>query len=276
MPYRPPPTGGSRIRDLPDALERGSEIAGLLRGRAPAVFLDYDGTLSPIVDDPGAAHLPRATRDAIERLAELCPVAVVSGRDVADVRVRVGVEGIWYAGSHGLDLVGPAGRAERRGEEHVPALDAAEAALRAAVESIPGASVERKRLSVAVHHRRARPERAGEIEAAVDRVAADLPGLRMALGKKVFELRPDIPWDKGRAVEWLVQTLGLDPEAGMAVYVGDDVTDEDAFRALGGRGVGVVIRGEDDERATAARWSLPDPASVPALLAGIADALERR
>lgn len=263
------------IRDLPSALDREDVLAALLESRKPAVFLDYDGTLTPIVEDPTAARLPAKTREAIERLQGLCPVAVVSGRDVADVRALVGVEGIWYAGSHGLDLAGPDGRVERRGEEFLPALDRAERALEERVAPIPGASVERKRFAVAVHFRRADPARVAEVEAAVDAVAAERPELRKTAGKKVLELRPDLPWEKGRAVLRLLEVLGLDREGAVPVYVGDDLTDEDVFRVLEGRGVGVVVRGEGDGRPTAARWSLQDPSAVREFLDEIARAIAR-
>lgn len=264
------------IRALPSPLERPGEIDGLLAGREPAVFLDYDGTLTPIVPDPDDALLPGATRASIERLAGLCPVAVVSGRDLEDVLGKVGIDGIAYAGSHGFDLLTPDGAREERAPEALPALDRAESALRAAVEPIEGASVERKRFAIAVHFRNVDPSRWDAVDAAVDAVHAGTSGLRKTGGKRIFELRPDVAWDKGRAVRWLLEELGLDRPEVIPVYVGDDVTDEDAFEALGPEGIGVVVRDEDDERATAARYALDHPDAVRDFLDGIADLLERR
>ncbi len=270
----PPVPPASAIRDLPSAVGREAEFRQALSGRRPAVFLDYDGTLTPIVNDPAAATLPQATRSAIVRLKDLCPVAVVSGRDLADVQALVGIDGIAFAGSHGFDVVAPDGRVERRGEPFVPSLDRAEAALRRDLAAIPGAAVERKRYAVAVHFRRVPPGREDEVEAVVAAVAEQAADLRRTGGKKVWELRPDVPWDKGRAVLWLLEALGLDGDDVVPLYVGDDVTDEDAFRALAGRGIGVVVQGEDDARLSHARWSLPDPASARAFLDQLADLIE--
>jgi len=235
------------------------------------VFLDYDGTLTPIVEDPRNATLPEDTRAAVRDLAAAVPVAIVSGRDLADVRSMVAVDGIGYAGSHGFDIVRPDGGRHELAPESLPALDRAQADLEGTLAGVPGATVERKRFAVAVHFRRARPEDLGAIERAVDRAAASASGaLRKTGGKKIFELRPAVDWDKGRALLWLLASLGLDRADVVPVYVGDDVTDEDAFAALAGRGIGIVVRGEDDERATAARYALASPAQVCALLRALA------
>jgi trehalose 6-phosphate phosphatase len=262
------------IRDLPDALAHREEIAERTRGRRVAVFLDYDGTLTPIVDDPADALLPPATREALERLAASRPVAVISGRDLDDVRAMVGLPGIWYAGSHGFDIAGPSGERHQKAADLLPALDAAEAQLHDGVASVQGARVERKRFAIAVHYRQVDESRVPEIEEVVDRTAAVHPELRKTGGKKVFELRPAIPWDKGRALGFLLETLGLDGPDVLPIYIGDDETDEDAFRAVGDRGLAFVVRGEDDDRPTVARYSLADTADVAALLATLAETAE--
>lgn len=280
---RPPTADGRPIRTLPSALDRWEEIARRLSGRRLAIFLDYDGTLTPIVDDPDEALLPDATRETLRRLARRFPVAVVSGRDLADVRDRVGLEGLHYAGSHGFDIEGPDLR-RQRGEAYLPALDAAREELAERLADIPGARVERKRFAIAVHHRRTPAEREAEVAERVAEVAAAHPELRRSAGKKVHELRPDVEWDKGRALLWLLDALDLEDEDVLPVYIGDDVTDEDAFRALReraggpeprerdreggpepgdrGGGLALVVRGEDDRRSTLAGYALEDPEAV--------------
>lgn len=264
----------ARIRDLPSALA-GEELRARLGGRSPAVFLDYDGTLTPIVERPEDAVISEATRQAVERLAGRCPVAVVSGRDLDDVRAMVGVEGIHYAGSHGFDILAPDGSSHQKARELLPVLDAAETELRPLLEGIEGVRVERKRFAVAVHFRQADEARVPEVEAAVDRVAAAHAELRKTGGKKIFELRPGIPWDKGKALLFVLEVLGLDGDDVLPVYVGDDETDEDAFRVVRDRGLGVVVRGEDDDRPTAAHLALEDPGEARAFLEDLAGQIER-
>jgi trehalose 6-phosphate phosphatase len=254
------------IRDLPDALARLGEIRARLGGRQPAVFLDYDGTLTPIVERPEDARLPDAVRLAVERLASRCTVAVISGRDLSDVRGMIGVEGVFCAGSHGLDIAGPGGISEQHGVEFVPELDRAEAELRRLLGSTSGVRLERKRFSIAVHVRQVAEDRVPHVEATVDRVALGHARLRKSFGKKVFELRPDVEWDKGRALLRLLALLGLDRPGVVPVYVGDDVTDEDAFVAVRAHGLGVVVRGEGDDRPTSATYSLAGPEDVGILL----------
>lgn len=261
------------IQDLPSAVDRAEEIARRLSGRTPVVFLDYDGTLTPIVDDPRAATLPEPTREAIRALAAVVTVAIVSGRDLADVRAMVGVDGLAYAGSHGFDIVQPDGTGHEHAPETLPALDEAQAELEQAVADVPGALVERKRFAIAVHFRRVDRARVGELEQAVDRVVDAAGGaLRKTGGKEIFEVRPAVPWDKGRALTWILTTLGLDRPDVLPLYVGDDVTDEDAFRAIADEGIGIVVSGEDDARSTAAHYRLDSPDAVRELLAELATA----
>lgn len=263
--------GGPRpaVRDLPSAIDRRDELRAAMAGGTPAVFLDYDGTLTPIVERPEDATLPEETRRAVKELATRCPVAVVSGRDLADVRAMVGIDGIFYAGSHGFDIAGPGGRTEQRAIDHLPHLAAAEAELRPAIGTIPGARLERKRFAVCAHVRQVEEARVGQVEAAVDAVAARHPELRKTIGKKVFELRPNVEWDKGRALQWLLEVVGADGDDIVPLYVGDDLTDEDAFRTIAEHGIGVVVRGEDDARETSARYSLADTDEVRRFLDSI-------
>jgi len=93
-------------------------------------------------------------------------------------------------------------------------------------------------------------------------VAQAHPELRMTGGKKVFELRPAVPWDKGKALEFLLEVLELISEDVLPVYIGDDETDEDAFRVARHRGLAIVVRGEDDKRTTAAQYTMSDPDEV--------------
>lgn len=259
--------------DLPSALENMESIVDSTH-RRPVVFLDYDGTLTPIVAQPEDAVLSDAMRMVVQRLAQVCTVAVISGRDLPDVRNRVAVQGIIYAGSHGFDIAGPGGLRLENEEAQacVPALDQAEISLREQLHAIPGARVERKRYSVAVHYRNVPEDRVQEIEPIVDRVHRRHDALRRSGGKKVFELQPRIDWHKGCAVLWLLKTLQLDCSEVLPVYLGDDLTDEDAFQALAQRGVGIVIR--DEPRPTAAQYALETTEETANFLEQLANRLE--
>jgi alpha,alpha-trehalase len=260
----------------PSALEHFTAIEERLANRKLVVFLDYDGTLTPIVSRPRDAVLSDDMRRVLSRLAARVPLAVVSGRDRADVEKLVGLAELYYAGSHGFDISGPHGmRAEHAGGvEALPALDRAETELRRLPASIPGTELERKRFALAIHYRNTPEERSSEVQDAVDRVHARLEGLRQGRGKMVLELQPDVDWDKGRAILWLLERLGLDRPDVLALYVGDDLTDEDAFRALGERGVGIFVGAL--ERATAAGYVVDDTDEVRELLERLADLLEER
>jgi alpha,alpha-trehalase len=251
------------MREVPSALERREEVLRRLEGREVAVFLDYDGTLSPIVPNPDDARLPEATRAAVTELARRYPVAIVSGRDLPVLKGFVRLEGLYFAGSHGFDIEGPGGRTfqQEEGTALLPEVDAAERELTAGLAALPGIRLERKRFSVAVHWRHVEEARVPEVERGVAGVLARHPRLRRSGGKKVFELQPDIDWHKGRAVEWLLRALGLEREGVLPVFVGDDLTDEDAFQTLKGRGLGLVVRGEA-ERPTAADYALEDVEEV--------------
>lgn len=255
-----------RATDVPWALACVAAIRAHARGRRLAVFLDYDGTLTPIVDRPDDARIDAAMRERVAALARRVPVAVVSGRDLEDVRRRVGVPGITYAGSHGLDIDGPEGRRDA-GAAAAAAVARAAGVLREVLGGAPGVVIEPKRFGVAVHYRLAPPDTVPAIQREVDAVVAGMPGLRRHDGKMVFDVQPDVPWDKGRAVATLVDLLG-GPERVYALYVGDDRTDEDAFRALGDHGTGIVVW--ETPRPTAAHYHLRHPEDVGALLDALA------
>ena len=230
-----------------------------------AVFLDYDGVLTPIVEHPDLAVLAPEMRQVLEALASATTVAIVSGRDVADVMDKVGVPGLFYAGSHGLDIRSPSGAPVAddelaRFDGYLEELDAAEGELKTQLGGVPGSNVERKRFAIAVHYRQVPEEHHDTVAAAVRRIAPEHPSLRIADGKMIFELRPDIDWDKGKALLWLLSEVGLDRPDVVPIYLGDDVTDEDAFRVLRDRGVGVVVGRED--RPSAARYALDDTDEV--------------
>jgi trehalose-phosphatase len=246
----------------PSALDHVEQIAG--RSDRLAVFLDYDGTLTAIVSDPKKALLSDSMRQTLQALAMRVSLAILSGRDLDDIRRRVAIDAIVYAGSHGFDIAGPHGLRRQQATNFLPALDAAEKELLEKLAGIAGAFIERKRFSIAAHYRKVSENDFPKLEDAVSEVVARHRELRKMEGKKVYELLPFIDWDKGKAALWLLENLGLKHGKVRPIYIGDDRTDEDAFRALEQRGVGILV--SEKPRATAANYSLKDPSEVERFL----------
>jgi trehalose-phosphatase len=261
--------GDKRISELPNALDSYGQLIGVVAGRQPFVCLDFDGTLAEIVAEPDAAKLVDGAAKALESLAALCPVAILSGRDLADVRNRIAIPGIWYSGSHGFELIGPDGEHRRNdaAATAVPVLERAAADLREDLGRVEGVNVEHKRYAVAVHFRNVAPERVAEVVATTHR-HGQRHGLRVTGGRKIVELRPDIDWDKGTALRWLGDQIHQTGRV-LPIYIGDDLTDEDAFDAVRFSGIGIVVRHDEDgdrDRATAAQFTLNNPGEVEQFL----------
>lgn len=271
------------IRGLPFALSRRQALTRRLAGKRIAVFLDYDGTLTRIVDKPEMAVLAPSMRAIVKALADRFPVAIVSGRDRQDVHRLVGLDSLIYAGSHGLDIAGPvAGVAYDGCGEYREMLVEAGDRLRRQLTIVGGVLVECKRCSVAVHYRLVpEPERPG-IMAAVDAVLAEQTELRATAGNMVIEIQPKVNWNKGKAVSWILRALNLETADVVPIFIGDDATDEDAFAAIDGRGIGVVVTGPAENRgggdavagggrATAAGYRIDGPEEVGVFLRFLAE-----
>lgn len=254
------------LPDLPSVWSREEEIRQRLAGQMPAVFLDYDGTLTPIVEDHTRALLAEDMRAAVAALAERCAVTIVSGRDLAKLREMVSLEGIWYAGSHGFEIAGPdPGERLEQGAEFLSEIDGMERVLRRRLTGIEGHSIERKKYAIAVHYRQVAEDEVGKLRSILDKMLLEHPCMYLDHGKKVFEVRPEIEWNKGEAVLWVLQRLAREHRSPLPLYVGDDITDEDAFQVLAGRGLCIAVR-HDESRQTAADYTVADTRDVKRLL----------
>ena len=213
---------------------------------APRVLLlsDYDGTLSPIAARPDLAVLPPETRQALAGLAAHpgFRVGIVSGRSLSDLRERVNLPGIIYAGNHGLEITFPAVPLAKaffpensfthpRAARLRPVLQQAAEALQKRLHRHRGVIVEDKGLTLSVHYRQASPESIPEIQCAFDEVISAAPpeDIRVTHGKMVLEVRPNIQWGKGQAIEKILETSGQDA---LPIFFGDDLTDEDGFEVV--------------------------------------------
>jgi trehalose-phosphatase len=257
------------------ALESWSEIAARIRraGRL-ALLTDFDGTLVPIGANRHKPVLSPRLRRLLAALARSGSiVGIISGRKAADVKKRAGLRGIWYAGAHGFSLIDPRGRAiSLASPSQQKRIRHARAALVRNLRGVPGISLEWKRATIAIHYRGA-PARSVRLarRAAQERLREDR-SLSLLAGKKVWELLPDCRTGKWTAISFLLarERAGIRGSRWLAVFLGDDVTDERVFEQM--KGVTVAV---GKKRRTAARYFLRSPAEVQAFLERLKDAAVR-
>lgn len=281
------------------------------------ILLDYDGTLTPIVSDPSKALLPEKTREILGKLSQLTTVGIVSGRSLEKVQGFVGVDGVFYAGSHGFDISIEREKGDRESFEEEQLHDASndtkeddeeissnkcapttfryqvaqdalpflgeikqelESSLLSGENVIEGAGIEDNKYSVSVHYRNVNPDKVGTLYRLVSTTIQKYPMLKLSTGKKVLEIKPDIMWNKGKAMKWVLEALGmLQRNDVCTIYIGDDVTDEDAFEVFSEEkeevsGLGIVVT--DENKVTGAEYSLRNPTEVADFLLLISDYIE--
>lgn len=243
-----------------------TDITNMLAGRKIALFLDFDGTLTPIREDPAQCTLSEETRELLQWFANSGRhhVTVLSGRTLDDVKWRVGVSNVCYGGNHGLVISGEGMQFVHPGALSAKAdIDEAGWMLEKEMERFEGAWVERKNYTLSLHFRMVEESRLPELKSIFYKVAAEFlanGSLTVMQGKKVLELLPDIPWNKGKAVLWILQRL---PGEYMPIMVGDDVTDETAFKTLEDIGISIRIARSSN---TFARFYLKDYQETSRLL----------
>ena len=259
-------------------LKHLEEASSLLTEGRLSLFLDYDGTLTRITGRPEDACMSYQVRELMRALAARYPLAIISGRSLADIRSKVGMEGIVYAGNHGLEVHSPLftmtydiGRQAR--EE----LEGLRAAFRALAEKFKGVIFEDKGFTLTVHYRLLSSRSFEIFKESFDAAVSGALGrghVRLGQSKKAFEIKATVRWDKGRAVNWLLDRplfRGTTP-----VYIGDDETDRDSYRAIGTKGLSVNVGGAVDEApyflqaqeevVTFLKWLLGQPSSACGLI----------
>lgn len=240
---------------MPKAILRDWEnFARRLKRRGAVLLgLDFDGTLAPIVRHPALARLSARTREILRQFANhpKCPTALISGRGLSDLRKRVGLRGLVYAGNHGLEIEGPgfsylhpkAAAAARK-------LKVMEHGMNPHVRAFRGANLENKGFSLSLHYRNARPTDVPELEKIVRRaIAGRKREWEVIRGKKVIEVRPRLSWEKGDALRLLIKRK----RRKFPIFIGDDTVDEHAFLAARSYG-GVGIRVGRADRSQASHY----------------------
>lgn len=274
----------------PSALDDFEEMMKKAEGKDVVVFLDYDGTLSQIVEEPDQAFMTDEMRSALGEVALAFPTAVVSGRRRDKVFKFVQLKNVHYAGSHGMDISTPSGSSKYSYHEHqvrttdengnevvhflpaqefLPTIQQIIKDLREKTKDIKGCIVEDNKSCVSVHYRKvANEEDVDKLKKMVKNMMEAHKKFRISEGKMVIEIRPNIDWDKGRALQYLLDTLGYDSASKdvFPMYIGDDKTDEDAFMAIRqiGRGFPIVV--SSTPKQTNAAHSLRDPTEVMSFL----------
>ncbi|XWS49777.1 hypothetical protein CRYUN_Cryun12cG0031900 [Craigia yunnanensis] len=272
----------------PSALKSFEKISKNAKNKKIAVFLDYDGTLSPIVDDPDRAFMSDAMRSAVRDVAKHFPTAIISGRSRDKVYELVGLTELYYAGSHGMDIMGPVRHTEsddhpncirstdqlgkevnlfQPAREFIPMINEVFKTLVENTKDIKGTKLENHKFCASVHYRNVEEKNWPTIAQCVHDILKDYPRLRLTHGRKVLEIRPVIDWNKGKAVEFLLESLGLSARDDvLPIYIGDDKTDEDAFKVLreGNGGYGILVSPVPKE--SEAFYSVRDPSEVKKFL----------
>jgi trehalose 6-phosphate phosphatase len=241
------------------------------------LLLDFDGTLTPIVERPEAAKLPDRMKIILKSLSQqkTATIGIISGRSLNDLRSKVYLPNIIYAGNHGLEIEGPGiSFLHPVAEEIKTTLKVLSAVLKNALRPIDGSFVEDKGLTLSVHYRQVKsPEKEQEVSHAFEKtvgVARMLGRIKTTSGKKVLEIRPPVSWDKGKAILMLLKNY-CRGEA-LTIYAGDDLTDEDAFNVLKDRqGISIYVGG--DKTASAAKYYLDSTTQVEEFLVKLSDIL---
>ncbi|XVE58399.1 hypothetical protein DITRI_Ditri04bG0166600 [Diplodiscus trichospermus] len=266
----------------PSALNSFDSIMKVAKGKRVVVFLDYDGTLSPIVEDPDKAFMSAEMRSAVREVARYFPTSIISGRSRDKVKEFVQLNNVYYAGSHGLDIMAPSKAVkscDRKGNDgafqpaklFLPAIQEISIELEDIIREIQGARIEDNRFCITVHYRQVPPEDHEILKEKVKSLVENRPELCLTEGKMVLEVRPSIEWNKGHALNYLLDTLGFSNAKDVVpFYIGDDRTDEDAFKVIASRQQGFPIIVSSIPKETIARYSLRDPSEVLAFLLRLA------
>jgi trehalose-phosphatase len=226
-----------------------SKIKELLRNKFILLLLDYDGTLTPIVETPSKAIIRKDTRELLQKLSRsiYCKISIISGRKLEDIKNIVGIDGIIYAGNHGLEIEGPKIKFESQVSPRLKSIIRNIATdIQKRLSGIKGALIEDKGLTLSIHYRLVGKKDMPIFKKIISEVTSLYTvrdKIKVNAGKKVYDIKPPVKWDKGKVVLWLLarQQLISGEKNVFPIYIGDDITDEDAFKALKRKGLTVFV-----------------------------------
>jgi trehalose-phosphatase len=266
---------------MKNALTVRDELKDKLAEKPLMLLLDYDGTLAPIAQTPDQALIPESTRTLLEKFVKIpqCKAVIVSGRAWEDVKKMVGIKNIIYVGNHGLEISGPGNHFENAYfPKYRKALNRVIAKLAKPLMDMPEVLIEDKKITLSIHVRRLDPVKKPIFKKVLSKIIGPFvrsKSLKLRAGKEVYELLPPIEWDKGKAVSWILRSnknAETDQDL-VVIYIGDDQTDEDAFRALKKKAITINI---GFSRYTSAEYFLESPQEVGKFLGWIVDLKGRR
>ncbi|KAM3304417.1 trehalose-phosphate phosphatase B [Capsicum chacoense] len=274
----------SWLVEHPCALDKFEEMKSIAKGKKIVIFLDYDGTLSDIVPNPEEAFMTDKMRMVLGEVADRFPTAIISGRKREKVQDFVQLKNVYYAGSHGLDIEAPLNSLKCKdsnemdnkivlyqpAKEFLPEKDKVLNLLSERTKDIKGVNIEDNKFCISIHFRHVHSKDLDTVENVISVILKEYPNFLVSTGKKVYEIRPNIAWDKGHALEYLLENLGFgNSDDVLPMYVGDDRTDEDAFKVLRKRRQGFPIIVSANPKDTNALYSLREPKQVMEFLLGL-------
>ena len=261
-----------RDRRLPAALAHWPQIRDRLPGRRPLLFLSYDGALAPLVSREDMAVLSQGMKEVLRHLAGLCPTVIVSRRGRQDLASMVDIDGLFHAGSDGLDFSGPGlTRGTRAKAEWVVQIRSLAADLVQALLGTRGVLVDPRDITLRLHLDPAARARSDEVERILDSVLNGYPRLHKVRNRDGLQVRPRLEWDRGRAARRIAGELAPSEAGRIPLYVGTHPADETAFQALSDKGLTFVVSGVDT--ATKAHYQLQHPDELESFLYGLLDHL---
>ncbi len=254
--------------------DKWDQIKAKFQNKQVFIFLDYDGTLTPIVETPQKAVISAVTKAVIEKISKKpnCKIAIISGRSLRDVKEKLSLDNIIYSGNHGLEIEGPKIRFRATvSPEYISILNKIKKELNKKISAVKGIFIEDKGLSLSLHFRQVSKKEIPLVKAAFHETVIIYlvrNKIKIKFGKMVLEVRPVLEWDKGKVVLWLLarEKFAKNGVPILPIYIGDDLTDEDAFRAFKGIGLTVIV---GNARSSLAQYYLKDTNEVRKLLEDI-------